>query len=169
MTRKILPLPPQTVLHELLHYDKRTGVFTWRKQTGRAVVGAEAGWLHSSGYVYVGVSGKYYKAHRLAWKYVYGEDPAGLVDHIDRDPTNNRIKNLRLASEQQSNQNKRAYRNSSSGHKGVGWFAPTKKWRVRIQHEGRVIQVGCYEELTDALAARQREENRLHTHAVKNS
>lgn len=107
-----------------------------------------------------------YKAHRLAWVYVYGEAPVGLVDHVDRDVTNNRIKNLRDVTDGQSNQNKRVYKNSLSGHKGVGWYAPTGKWRVRIQHEGRVLALGHYNDLTAAIAARDKAEKALHTHAA---
>lgn len=165
MSRTIKKLPPQVTLQKLFVYDPDTGVFTWCANSGRARAGQEAGWLHSTGYVYVGLTGGSYKAHRLAWKYVYGTDPDGLIDHIDGDKANNRIRNLRVVTDGQSNQNKKTYRNNQSGHKGVGWYSRRNAWRVRIQHEGRVVLVGFYATLARAIAARNAAEQQLHTHA----
>lgn len=169
MTRKIIALPSQKELRDRFVYDPKTGVFRWRRSAGTARSGEEAGWVHKSGYVYVGLNGRSFKAHRLAWMYVYGKDPQGLLDHIDRNKANNRIHNLRVVSDSQSNQNKKAYRNNTSGYKGVGWYAKNKKWRVRIQHERRIILVGFFDTVEEALAARQCAEKRYHTHAVKNN
>lgn len=165
MTRKIIPLPSQAVLHTLLHYDPVTGAFKWRKSNGTAAAGSTAGWLHKTGYVYIGLGGRNYKAHRLAWMYVHGVDPAGLLDHKDRDKTNNRILNLREVTDGQNNQNKRVYRNNASGHKGIGWYAKRNAWRVRIQHEGVVRLVGFFKDIPSAVAARKAAEQALHTHA----
>ena len=165
MTRKIIPLPSQETLHALLQYEPATGVFRWRKSTGTAVAGSEAGWLHKAGYVYIGLGGRNYKAHRLAWMYVYGVDPSGLLDHKDRDKTNNRVANLREVTDGQNNQNKQVYRNNASGHKGVGWYAKRNAWRVRIQHEGAVRLVGFFKDIPSAVAARKAAEQALHTHA----
>lgn len=165
MTRKIIALPTQDELQALLNYDARTGQFTWRNSRGPVRAGAPAGWRHTNGYVYVGLYGRNYKAHRLAWMYVYGVDPDGLIDHKDRNPANNRIANLRVASEGQSNQNKRVYKNNASGHKGVGWYARRGLWRVRIQHENKIVLVGFFDSVERAVAARKAAEKRLHTHA----
>jgi len=167
MTRKIVPLPTQAELRALFEYDPDSGVFTWRISKGTVRAGDRAGWLHKSGYVYIGLHGKSYKAHRLAWAYAYGVDPAGLIDHKDRNPSNNRLANLRVVSDGQSNQNKQVYRNNASGHKGVGWYARRNMWRVRIQHENRVILVGFFSSVQQAVAARKAAEKRLHTHAPK--
>lgn len=163
MTRTLNKLPPQKVLQRVFNYCPETGVFTWRTSLGgRSSVGQEVGWLHRSGYVYIGLHGQSHKAHRLAWKYVYGKDPNGLIDHIDRDKTNNRIANLRIVSDGESNQNKATYRNNRSGHKGVGWYARRKAWRVRIQHDKRVILVGFFPTIEHAIAARNAAEQQWH-------
>ena len=167
MTRKIISLPTQAELHTLLDYNPNSGLFTWRISRGTACAGKPAGWQHKSGYVYIGLHGKSYKAHRLAWMYVYGVDPLGLIDHVDRNPANNRLTNLRTASDGQNNQNKRTYKNSVSGHKGVGWYARRGLWRARIQHENRVVLVGFFGSMEEAVAARSAAEKRLHTHAPK--
>jgi hypothetical protein len=165
MSRAIKKLPTQATLQKLFVYAPDTGVFVWRVNTGRATAGQEAGWLHRTGYVYVGLTGGSYKAHRLVWKYVHGTDPDGLIDHIDGDKTNNRVHNLRVVTDGQSNQNKRTYRNNLSGHKGVGWYPRRNAWRVRIQHDGRVRLVGFYADLSAAIAARNAAEQQFHIQA----
>ena len=137
MARKINALPPLSVLRDLFTYDPHTGLLVWRKTQGTARAGREAGWIHQTGYVYVGVGGKSYKAHRIVWYMHYGKPPKDLLDHIDRDPTNNRISNLRECTHAENQQNKRTYANNLSGVKGVSWYPRYNKWRVRIQHRGR--------------------------------
>lgn len=94
-------------LKELLHYDEKSGVFTWkdrsrdkfRKKNSYSswktrFAGQKAGCATNEGYVYIGINGKLYAAHRLAFLYVYGYLPP-LIDHIDRNKNNNAIENLR--------------------------------------------------------------------------
>lgn len=73
-------------------------------------------------------------AHRLAWLYVHGEWPDGELDHIDRNPGNNAIANLRLASTGQNGANTGPRLSNSSGCKGI---SPTrvhrsKPWFARV-------------------------------------
>lgn len=86
-------------LKELLHYDPSTGKFTWRVQrTGRggSKPGDIAGTVHGArGYLRVVIDRERLYLHRLAWMYVYGAMPIGVVDHINRNPSDNRIVNLR--------------------------------------------------------------------------
>jgi len=167
MSRKLTPLPPAERIRELLHYDASTGCFTWRVSRGTRRAGTVAGWRHSTGYWYIRIDGADYKLHRIAWVYVYGEAPAGFLDHIDRNPSNNRINNLREATHGENQQNKKAYANSLTGVKGVGWNKRMKKWRARIQHEGRIVLLGCFSSMQEAIDARKAAETALHTHAVK--
>jgi hypothetical protein len=85
----------QDHLKHLLTYDAETGVFTWNKATGRAPAGAVAGWYDQDGYVQIRVCGKAYRAHRLAWLYVYGYLPTLDIDHVNGNPADNRISKLR--------------------------------------------------------------------------
>lgn len=167
MPRKIIPLPTQARLQALLEYDEQTGVFKWRERRGATPAGTVAGAVHSSGYRYIAVDGVAYKAHRLAWVYVYGRPPEDLLDHRDRNPDNNAIDNLREATHAQNQQNKKVYRNNQSGHKGVSWFAQTGRWRVRLQTDGVNRCLGYFPTLEEAVAARQQAELSMHSHRVE--
>ena len=113
-------------LKDCLIYDENSGVFTRRR--GK-LAGKVAGSDHA-GYIAIRVKGRQYLAHRLAWLYSYGEWPSREVDHIDRNPSNNRIANLRAATRAQNVQNSCVYRALPKGvslarrHPG--------RWRVSI-------------------------------------
>lgn len=96
------PLPPLETLRELFTYCPETGSLIRAKTTGsRSVKGNVAGSPNRDGYLRVRVKGEEFMVHRLVWKLVKGEDiPDGLyIDHIDRNRQNNRIENLRLATD----------------------------------------------------------------------
>lgn len=140
----------------LLNYDPENGSFTWvpaRKGTrGR---GQEAGTVNSNGYVQICIGGRIHLAHRLAWLYVHGEyPPTGLqIDHINGDRSDNRITNLRLATNGQNMANRRIQKHNTSGVKGVCWFKPYGKWRVRVKDNGRERHIGYFDRIEDAAAA----------------
>ncbi len=81
-------------LKELLLYDPDTGIFTWISSTKnyRRPIGAVAGYINSLGYVQIGIDCVAYGAHRLAWMYVHGNLPEMDVDHINGNPSDNRMK-----------------------------------------------------------------------------
>lgn len=112
----------QERLRELLDYDPDTGNFTWRKPCNRfsqIKAGDPAGCIHPRGYVHIKIEGSAYKAHRLAWLYVYGRWPNPAIDHINRVKTDNRISNLRETDQLGNMQNKGIYRNNKVGYIGV--------------------------------------------------
>src|SRR5579872_763292 len=93
----------QERLKEVLIYSRTTGEFRW-SQTPRSGVkaGAIAGNFSDPSCQRIRIDRKEYKAHNLAWLYVHGEWPRGELDHIDGDPHNNRLTNLREASHSQN-------------------------------------------------------------------
>lgn len=122
----------QALLHSLFSYDPLTGVFRWKVKRSPLKVGDVAGYVHSSGHVYISVQKKMCKAHRLAWLYVYGEWPTGEIDHKDRNGSNNAIGNLRCASSTQNKANTGMRSTNTSGCPGVTLFKRTGKWRAEI-------------------------------------
>lgn len=103
---------PVERLHDLLSYDRESGLFRWRVRRGGRSNGI-AGSLQRS-YLAIRVDGLAYPAHRLAWLYVHGVFPLEDLDHINGDRLDNRLSNLREASRSENNQNIRAPRKHSS-------------------------------------------------------
>lgn len=113
----------QVRLKEVLKYNFETGLFVWiTPPNSRSRVGAIAGSNHPSGYRRLGIDGKQYLEHRLVWLYIHGEFPNGdkpFIDHIDGNPSNNRIENLRDCSAAENQRNTKKPLTNSSGFKGV--------------------------------------------------
>ncbi len=156
----------QSRLKEVLEYDPLTGAFTWRKTRGRAAAGSVAGCVNHSGYCMIRVDGYAYYAHRLAWLYTYGEFPDGLIDHINRDKTDNRLSNLRVCSNMENGQNAKISSANKSGTTGVFFNASRQKWMAQIMVARKNVHLGFYESIEDAIRVRKEAEARLHPFKV---
>jgi len=153
----------QTRLKALLHYDPDTGIFRWiGRKHGRASLKTSAGHIGKrDGYTLIGIQGRLYPAHRLAWLYVHGVYPEGDTDHINRVRHDNRIANLRDVTHAQNCQNNAVRTNSTSGQLGVTWDRLNERWRAKIMVAGKHYCLGRYADLDAAVAARKAAE-RLH-------
>jgi HNH endonuclease/AP2 domain len=152
----------QEKLRELFDYSPETGVFVRRKTIKSLKAGTQVGCL-SQGYYRIRVDGVLYLAHRLAWLYMYGELPE-FIDHINRVSTDNRISNLRPVTKKQNQENREKQRNNKSGVKGVNWDTNRNKWFACIQHHGKTIALGRYDDLSLADKAYKDAALRLHSH-----
>lgn len=133
-------------LKDRLSYDAETGFFYWVKPTHGAVSpGKKAGSRHYSGYIKLMVNGKLYQGHRLAWFYTHGTWPNHQIDHINGVRDDNRLCNLREATRSENLQNKKKYRNNSSGLVGVSWHKITGKFSAYIRVNNRQIHLGLYD------------------------
>lgn len=154
----------QNELISLLDYDRATGEFRWiRSMGGKAKAGSIAGATDSKGYTQIRVSKRLYLAHRLAWLYVYGEWPRKHLDHIDRNPKNNAIGNLRECTHAENHQNVGVRSDSSSGITGVSFSQISGKWLAYITLSGKTIRLGLHETLESAIAARSKAKKKYHT------
>ena len=85
------------------------------------------------------------RIHRLVAEAFLGDwDESKQVDHIDRDPLNNHIDNLRIASNSQNQRNGISYKRSSSKYKNVSWHKQSSKWQVRIRVDGKKKHIGLF-------------------------
>ena len=105
MRKKYRPLPSRERLKEILNYDPETGVFTRALNRRRWKEGQIMG-TESCGYVSINVDYVIYRAHRLAWMYMTGEDPQTGIDHVNGNRSDNRWSNLRLANQSQNGRNR---------------------------------------------------------------
>lgn len=80
-------------------------------------------------------------------------DPEILGEHADGNGLNNTRKNIRPATHSQNQMNRTSKRNSSSGHKGVSWNKPLRKWVSLICIGGKSKHIGCFEKEEDAARA----------------
>ena len=149
----------QARLKQLLHYDPDTGKFKRLTKWGSQQIGDEPGCKSEFGYRYIGVDGKGYTAYRLAWLYVYGEFPLGDIDHINRDPTDDRIVNLRSVSHS-VNLHNTPHRNAKSGHKGV-YKTKENRWQARIRINYKMHNLGTFATIEEAASARKLAEKML--------
>ena len=111
-------------LKELLKYNPETGDFTWNFTRQRSIKGSKAGHINQKGYVAIGINGKVYRAHRLAWLYMTGEWPPQQIDHDNRIKSDNRWFNISLADNQINQRNMPLRKDNKSGAVGVFETSP---------------------------------------------
>jgi len=154
-------------LIELLDVNTEQGTFYWKNTMGgKALKGAEAGALAVNGYVAIRLDKKDYLAHRLMWLYVYGAMPLLHIDHIDRDRTNNKPTNLRLATQKQNSENMFRSKTNTSGYRGVRRESRlvSKPWSATITHNYKQKHLGYFATVEEAVEARKKAEDEYFTH-----
>jgi hypothetical protein len=143
----------------------RAGIFTWKiNHGGHVIKGREAGCCYADKrtggktYITINLYKKKYPAHRLVFLYMIGRFPNAILDHINGDGTDNRWNNLREASIAENNRNARLQHNNKSGITGVSWHKQHKKWYAKINHNGKSIFLGLFENINDAKKVRKNAE-----------
>lgn len=143
MRRKLFS--PERLRH-LLDYDPEMGLWTWRNPPNHntRLKGRLAGNRRSDGYLKIRIDGQAYYAGRLAWYYMTGEWPKDEIDHLDRNPRNDRWANLRDATSSQNKFNQTREGLVGVYRSGSGWWAQA----------GRDKYLGVFATLDEAITAR---------------
>lgn len=152
----------QAKLKEELSYSPETGLFMWLKPKKKRRLDIPAGTYTPDGYLKITVDGVMIPGHRLAWIYVYGHIPDGMVvDHINGNPRDNSIANLRICTRAQNNQNRRWTR-KNDGLIGINFDKRRGLYRAQIATGGRVKFLGYFSESHEAHAAYVAAKRELH-------
>jgi len=135
-------------LREILDYDPETGLFT---RTDAVIKGHsykkgdKAGYLCTTGYIKHSIHGGYYMAHRLVWLHVYGKWPTNIIDHINGNPSDNRLCNLREVTVSQNAQNqKKAQIDNTTGFLGV-IKSGKHRYKAVININGKYCHLGTFD------------------------
>ena len=156
------PLPPFNELSKHMEYCPNTGIGIWLVNIGNVKAGTTIQSLDRHGYIRVAYKYKRYKAHRLFWLLHTGLDPGKFsIDHIDNNRLNNKFNNLRLATQAQQVRNRREIPANTSGHRGVYWNKKLKKYVAQIVFNKKLIYLGLYNTIDQAISVRQTKELEL--------
>lgn len=135
----------QQELLELFEY--RDGdLYRLKRVSQNTQIGDKVGHPDSRGYLKVSIKNKPYLVHRIIFMMVYGYVP-DVIDHIDGNQANNKIENLREATQQQNCYNSAIHGKNTSGFRGVAWSKTWGKWQAYINVNKKRKFLGYFEDL----------------------
>lgn len=154
----------------LLDYCPETGLLTW-KFRDRDFFQTDKHWkwwnaryagtrafpvINNHGYMTGAILRRKLSAHRVCWLLHTGSWPAGDIDHIDGNKSNNVFSNLRDCSTQENMRNQKKSSRNTTGITGVYWHKHQRKWTAAIGINGKVKSLGYFKTKEDAAAARKK-------------
>lgn len=142
-----------TLLHEQIKeaFNYKDGKLYWKNSSKGTKTGAIAGWEGDRCRT-IEFKQKNYKAHRLIFLFHHGYLPQ-YIDHIDGNPRNNKIENLRQATHQQNLCNTKLRKDNTSGYKGVSFRKDLNKWVAQSAFNGKQHYLGIFVNKEDAINA----------------
>lgn len=147
---------------ELLAYDPETGCLTWKVRGRGRRRGPIGAGCKSTPYLGVTIEGHTHLVHRVIWLIVHGRWPLAEIDHVNGDPSNNRLSELREATPAQNKANRRMPRNNKSGFKGVAWDKRKGRWIARVMANKQAHFLGLFDCPEQAHLAYVAASTRLH-------
>lgn len=157
MTKEIIT---QDYVKQLFEY--RDGALYWKvKPCKKVLIGEKAGNKREDGYCLTMINGKRYLNHRLIFLMHHGYFPQ-FIDHIDGNPSNNTVENLRSATSIQNQHNRKLGKDNTSGVKGVSWVANRKNWEIRLRINNRRKYFGSFDDLELASLVAQEARDKYH-------
>jgi hypothetical protein len=169
---KIKPLPPLEYLQECFEYNADTGEVFWKVRPLHHFKNSHAMNIWNSqqsnkkidcikfGYIVVKINYVIYQLHRIIWKLNTGNEPKELIDHKDGNKLNNRIENLREASQSECKLNNVVRKNNQVGIKGL--HIVRGKYRTTISHNGKQYNLGCFDTIEEASKVHQEASLKYH-------
>lgn len=159
--------PTQERVKEALNYCRETGLFHWKEPRRGRMFLSVAGHIDSStGYRRIVLDDRSYYAAKLAWLHTFGEYPEYVVDHINRIKDDDRLVNLRLASQSDNMANCGMFAHNTSGYKGVYYYESRAAkswapWWAYINCDGKRKSLGYFNSKEEAAEARRKAELKL--------
>jgi hypothetical protein len=137
----------QELLKEFFNY--KDGNLYWKVDRRQLkLIGKKAGSKLKNGYEHIQVCGKYIYTHRAIFLYHYGYLPK-ILDHINGNPSDNRIENLREVTSAQNSWNRKILI-GASGVRGITWDKAERKWLAQLKANNKKIWIGRYKSKDDA-------------------
>ena len=130
-------------IKEHLSYDGVSGKITWKKSPNYGVsVGQKAGYIDSLGYLRISVKSSVYFGHRIAWLLAYNKWPTKIIDHINGNPSDNSLKNLREATQRENQQNQKTHR--AGGLPGVYYNKRQQVYFAQVTKDKKHYFIGRF-------------------------
>tara|TARA_R110000796_G_C14227620_1_gene395508 strand:+ start:47 stop:526 length:480 start_codon:yes stop_codon:yes gene_type:complete len=132
------------LIEDSLTYDPDTGMFKWLDVAGSKNCRKSRGWFYGYqnklGYYSIRVNGRPWYAHRLAWYLMKGKEAPEVIDHIDRNPSNNKLDNLRAVTQRVNLLN--SERSDKAKHV---YKLPNSRWASYINYKGKKQHLGVFD------------------------
>lgn len=144
-----MKLIPQELLDKLEYRDgelywKSTSKFSNRK------IGERAGSLQKDFYRSIKYKKIKYQEHRVIF-FMFNKYLPEVIDHINGNPSDNRIENLRESTWGDNSKNMAMRKSNKSGHKNVSFHTASKKWCVSMNVDGIPKWFGSYHDIDYAI------------------
>ena len=145
---------------EEISYNPDNGLCHWKTSGPGRKPSLLVGHTRKDGYVAFCLDQQMFYLHRVAWAITYGRWPKETIDHINGNPSDNRLCNLREATYKENLANKKSGRGKSN-YLGVSLSA-TNRWVAQLSVNGHRFCLGTYDDEIDAAKAYDKKAKEVH-------